>query len=102
EISDDCASLRAAIAIDPNWAHLTQVVTSTIEFQTGSLPKVVESILDTPAHALARCPDVLQPVEQGFAPRLGQRHYRLQCLFKHPDQGAVLRPTWAHPGVADF
>src|SRR5258707_9566012 len=41
EMSDDCASFRAAIAIDPNWTHLTQVVTSTIELQTGSLPKVV-------------------------------------------------------------
>ena len=49
-------------ACGPTWAkagHLTQVVTSIVEFQTGSLPKVVESVPDTPAYSLARCPDVL-------------------------------------------
>src|SRR5512136_326526 len=34
-------------------------------------------------------PDVLQPVEKGTTPRLGERHYSLQRLFKHPDQGAA-------------
>jgi hypothetical protein len=53
---------------DPKQA---QVVTSIIEFHTGSLPKLVESVPDTPAYSLARCPDVLQPVEKGLAPRLG-------------------------------
>ena len=48
-----------------------QVVTSIIEFQTGSLPKVVESVPDTPAYVMARCPHILQPVEKGLAPRLG-------------------------------
>ena len=43
---------------DPKQA---QVVTSIIEFHTGSLPKLVESVPDTPAYSLARCPDVLQP-----------------------------------------
>jgi hypothetical protein len=60
-----------------------------IEFQTGSLPKIVESVLDTPAYALARCPDVLQPIEKGITPRLGERHYSLQRLCKHPDQGVA-------------
>ena len=32
-----------------------------------------------------------------FAPRLGQRHYGLQCLFKHPHQGVVVG---SHPAGA--
>lgn len=77
----------------------SRVVTSMVVLPFGSMPKVVESVADTPAHALAQCPDGLQPIEQSRALGLGQHHDGLQGLFEHPDQsvmiGSVIQPNFA-------
>ena len=41
------------------------VASSIVGLQIGSLPKLVESVSDAPAHGLTRCPDGLQSIEQG-------------------------------------